>query len=162
MNKSLYTNDFVIKVIEKYSDMLIRVSFSYLKNMSDAEDVTQEVFLKLIKNPPSFESEVHEKAWLIRVAINLCKNRLRTPWFRKTLPLCETTYDFTTKENEVISAVLELKVKYRSIILLFYFEGYSIAEIAGILGQKESTIGSQLHRARKLLKSKLKEDFDDE
>jgi RNA polymerase sigma-70 factor, ECF subfamily len=162
MEESLRTDDFIIEVIEKYSDTLLRVCFSYMKNMNDAEDLTQDVFIKLMEKKPSFQSGEHEKAWLIRVAINLCKNRLKTAWFRKTLPLDEIAYNFTPKENTVVNAVLKLPAKFRGIILLYYFEGYNIAEIAGILGQKESTIGSHLHRARKLLKTNLKEDFDDE
>lgn len=150
------------EAIARYADTLVRVSFTYMKNMSDAEDVTQDVFLQLIRKNPSFESQSHEKAWLIRVAINVCKNRLKTAWFRKTLPLCEAQFNFTEAESEVMSAVMELPVKYRSVIHLFYFEEYSIEEMAGILGIKEATIGSQLHRARKLLKSKLKEGFDHE
>lgn len=152
----------ITAIIEKYSDTLIRVCFTYMKNMSDAEDITQDVLIKLIEKKPVFESNDHEKAWLIRVAINLSKNRLRTAWFRKTQPLKEEVYDFTPEESEVMESVLELPIKYRSIILLFYFEGYKIQEIASILGEKESTIGSQLHRARQLLKSKLKEDFGNE
>ncbi|HEY5584136.1 MAG TPA: sigma-70 family RNA polymerase sigma factor [Ruminiclostridium sp.] len=164
MTESLRTTDsnFIMEAIEKYSDTLIRISYSYMRNMSDAEDMTQDAFLQLIKKKPSFENDLHEKAWLIRVTINLCKNRLKTAWFRKTLPLGEARFDFTEKESEVMSAVFELPTKYRNIIHLFYFEEYRISEIATILGQKESTIGSQLHRARKMLKPKLKEDFDDE
>lgn len=162
MGAALPIDDLITNAIDKYSDLLIRISFTYMKNISDAEDVAQEVFLRLIEKRPLFESDEHEKAWLIRVAINLSKNRLKTAWFRKTLPLVEITYNFSPKENTVMKAVLELPSKFRGVILLFYFEGYSISEIAGILEQKESTVGSQLHRARKLLKSKLKEDFDDE
>jgi RNA polymerase sigma-70 factor, ECF subfamily len=162
MEESSHTRDYIRGVIDRYSDTLIRVSFSYMKNMSDAEDLTQEAFVKLIEKKPVFQSQDHEKAWLIRVTINLCKNRLKTVWFRKTLPLEEGSYNFTPKESEVMEAVLELPAKYRSIILLFYFEEYKITEIAEIVGQKEATISSQLHRARKLLKLKLKEDFDGE
>lgn len=164
MAESLRTTDFnfITEAIGKYSDTLIRISYSYMRNMSDAEDMTQDAFLQLIRKKPSFENDSHEKAWLIRVTINLCKNRLKTAWFRKTLPLCEVGFDFTEKESEVMSAVLELPAKYRNIIHLFYFEEYRINEIAAILGQKESTIGSQLHRARRLLKPKLKEGFGDE
>jgi len=149
-------------IVEKYSDMIVRVSFSYMKNMNDAEDVVQDALLQLIKRKPNFESDSHEKAWLIRVAINICKNRLKTAWFRKTLPISEGTYDFTPRENDALQAVFQLPAKYRIVIHLFYFEGYSIAEIAKILGYKESTVGSQLHRARKLLKFKLEEDADSE
>jgi RNA polymerase sigma-70 factor (ECF subfamily) len=130
-----------------------------MKNMNDAEDLAQEVFIKLMEKKPSFEDSEHEKAWIIRVAINMSKNRLKTAWFRKTEPLDEVTYSFTPKESTVMSAVLELPAKYKGVILLYYFEGYSIGEIAGILGEKESTVGSQLSRARKLLKSNLGEDF---
>lgn len=162
MNEFIYTEKYIGEIIEKYSNMLIRVCFTYMKNINDAEDLAHDAFLKLIEKRPSFESEEHEKAWLIRVSINLCKNRLKTSWFRKREPLHEGAYNFTPMESEVMSSVLELPAKYRSIILLYYFEEYSITEVAEILGKKKSTIGSQLHRARKLLKSKLKEDFDDE
>jgi len=162
MDESLRTDGFIKRIVEKYSDTLIRVCFSYMKNMNDAEDLAQEVFIKFMEKKPSFEDNEHEKAWLIRVAINMSKNRLKTAWFRKTVPLDELTYDFTPKESTVMNAVLELPSKYKGVILLYYFEGYSIAEIAGIFGEKESTIGSQLSRARKLLKSSLGEDFENE
>jgi RNA polymerase sigma-70 factor, ECF subfamily len=160
LSKSLRTDDFINRVVERYSDMLVRISFTYLKNLSGAEDVAQEVFLKLLEKRPAFENDEHEKAWLIRVAINQCKNQLKTAWFRKTTPF-DDSIDLTTPEEiEVIGAVLELPPKYRCIIQFFYYEEYSIAEIAAVLGQKVSTTGSQLHRARKLLKAKLEEEFD--
>jgi RNA polymerase sigma-70 factor (ECF subfamily) len=162
LEESLNQDNFILSAVEKYSGMLVRLCFSYMKNMSDAEDLTQDIFLKLLHKKPSFENSEHEKAWLIRVAINLSKNRLKTAWFRKTVPLDENACNFTSKENEILSTVLELPVKYRSMIHLFYYEEYSIAEISQILGINESTVGSQLHRARKLLKSKLKGDFDGE
>lgn len=162
MGESLRTDDFITRVIEKHSDTIIRICFSYMKNINDAEDLTQEVFVKLMEKRPHFESDEHEKAWIIRVAINLCKNRLKTAWFRKTVSLDEINFNFTSKENEVLSAVHKLPEKYRVVILLYYFEGYSISEIASILGERESTIGSKLFRARKLLKASLKEDFDNE
>ena len=109
---------------------------------------------------PVFENEDHQKAWLLRVAINLSKNRLKTSWFRKTTSLDNNIPLLTIEENDVLNAVQQLPVKYRSIIHLFYIEGYSISEVAAMLGRKGSTIGSQLHRARKMLKSKLEEDFD--
>jgi RNA polymerase sigma-70 factor (ECF subfamily) len=157
-------NNYINNVVEKYSDMIVRVAFSYMKNIYDAEDVTQDTLLKLIKKSPQFENESHEKAWLIRVAINNCKNRLKTVWFKKILSLQDHIYDFTDftpKENEVIHAVLKLSAKYRTVIYLFYFEGYSIVEIASILDCKESTIGSRLHRARKLLKFDLEDIYNE-
>jgi RNA polymerase sigma-70 factor (ECF subfamily) len=162
LKEYILQDNFISTAIEKYSSMLLRLCFSYMKNMSDAEDLTQDVFLKLLHKKPPFENHEHEKAWLIKVAINLCKNRLKTAWFRKTVPLDENLSGFTPEESEVLGAVLELPLKYRSIIHLFYYEEYSIAEISEILDLKESTVGSQLHRARKLLESKLRGDFDGE
>jgi RNA polymerase sigma-70 factor (ECF subfamily) len=160
MNNSSQRTNWITNVVEEFSDMLLRVAFSYMKNISDAEDMVNNTFLKLMEKNPSFENEEHKKAWLIRVTINLCKNRLKTAWFRIIIPLEDNNISFLPEENFIISAVLELPEKYRSIILLYYYDGYSIKEIAYILEAKESTISSQLQRARKQLKSKLKEDFD--
>jgi len=162
LHEALHTNDYLQRVVDKYSDMLFRITLLHLKNKSDAEDAAQDVFFKLVEKEHIFESDEHEKAWLIRVAINVCKDRLKSAWFRKTVVFEENLYNTTPEKKEVLSSVLELPVKYRSIVLLFYYENYSIAEIARIIGKKEATIGSQLHRARKLLKIKLEEDFDNE
>ena len=159
MNKFYGTENYIPYLIESYSDMLIRISFSYTKNLSDAEDITQEVFIKLLEKKPSFQSTEHEKAWLIRVSINLSKDKLKSAYFRNTAPLEGDFIDITKEDNEIIEAVLMLPLKYRSIVLLYYYEDYSISEVANILNLKDSTVGSQLSRARKLLKPILKEDF---
>ncbi len=147
-------------LIETYSDMLIRISYSYMKNLSDAEDITQEVFIKLLEKRPDFKNETHEKSWLIRVAINLSKDKLKSSYFKNTTSLEDDFVDTTQEDTDVIQAVLSLPVKYRSIVFLYYYENYSISEISNILNIKESTVGSQLSRGRKLLKSILKEDFE--
>jgi len=159
MNKFYGTENYIPYLIESYSDMLIRISFSYMKNLSDAEDITQETFVKLLEKKPSFQSTEHEKAWLIRVSINLSKDKLKSAYFRNTAPLEGDFIDITKEDNEIIEAVLMLPLKYRSIVLLYYYEDYSISEVANILNLKDSTVGSQLSRARKLLKPILKEDF---
>ena len=159
MNKFYGTENYIPYLIDTYSDMLIRISFSYMKNLSDAEDITQEVFIKLLEKKPSFQSTEHEKAWLIRVSINLSKDKLKSAYFRNTAPLEGDFIDITKEDNEIIEAVLMLPLKYRSIVLLYYYEDYSISEVANILNLKDSTVGSQLSRARKLLKPILKEDF---
>jgi RNA polymerase sigma-70 factor (ECF subfamily) len=159
MNKFYGTENYIPYLIDTYSDMLIRISFSYMKNLSDAEDITQEVFIKLLEKKPSFQSAEHEKAWLIRVAINLSKDKLKSSYFKNTAPLEGDFIDITKEDNEIIEAVLMLPLKYRSIVLLYYYEDYSISEVANILNLKDSTVGSQLSRARKLLKPILKEDF---
>lgn len=147
-------------LVDEYSDLLLRVAFTYMKNISDAEDMVQEVFLKLLDKYPDFQDSEHKKAWLIRVTINQCKNRLKSVWFKRTQPIYDVSLSYTDQDKFVMDAVLELPVKYRSVILLYYYEGYSIREISSILGAKETTVSSQLQRARAKLKSKLKEDFD--
>lgn len=140
--------------------MLIRISYSYMKNLSDAEDITQEVFIKLLEKRPDFKNKTHEKSWLIRVAINLSKDKLKSSYFKNTTSLEDDFVDTTQEDTDVIQAVLSLPLKYRSIVFLYYYENYSISEISNILNIKESTVGSQLSRGRKLLKSILKEDFE--
>lgn len=160
MNEFCGTENYIHYLIRKYSDMLIRISYSYMKNLSDAEDITQDVFIKLLEKKPSFESTEHEKAWLIRIAMNLSKDKLKSAYFKNTAPLEGDFIHVTKEDNEIIESVLRLPLKYRSIILLYYYEGYSISQVANILNLKESTVGSQLSRARKLLKPILKEDFE--
>jgi len=160
MNEFYDRENYIHYLIEKYSDMLIRITYSYMKNLSDAEDITQDIFIKLLEKKPLFENEEHEKAWLIRVSINLSKDKLKSSYFKNTEPLEDNFIHVTKDDNEVIQAVLNLPLKYRSIVLLYYYEGYSIAEVANILTLKETTVGSQLSRARKKLKSILKEDFE--
>jgi len=160
MNKFCGTENYIHYLIRKYSDMLIRISYSYMKNLSDAEDITQDVFIKFLEKSPSFVNIEHEKAWLIRIAINLNKDKLKSSYFKNTAPLEGDFIDVTKEDNEIIEAVLSLPLKYKSIVLLYYYEDYSISQVATILNLKESTVGSQLSRARKLLKPILKEDFE--
>lgn len=161
MNEKILTDDLIMQAVTRYADMLVRVGFAYLKNLHEAEDIAQETFLKLIESQPVFETEEHRKAWLLRVAINLSKNRLKTSWFKKAEPPDENRLSFTPEESAVLDAVHQLPPKYRCVIHLYYIEGYSIAEIGSLLKRNEATVASQLHRARKLLKQILKEDFDD-
>ncbi len=119
-------------------------------------------FVRLMRTSPELESPAHEKAWLLRVAINLSKNKLNSAWFKRTDTL-EESYpcaDLDSNLAFVWDAVRALPSKYREPIHLFYHEGYSTAEIARILGQKESTVRSLLHRGRSMLKETLKEAYD--
>lgn len=162
MDLSFSTEEQVDYVLTKYSNMVYRLALSRTKNIADAEDILQEVFLRLVKKRPSFESEEHRKAWLIRVTLN-CSNKLLTSaWFRRTVPL-EEELKFETKEkHDVYYAVMELPLKYRTVIHLYHYEDMSISQISDVLNIKESTIKSQLLRARQLLKTKLKGEFDNE
>lgn len=162
MEITFSTDDLINDILAKYSNMVYRLALSRTKNISDAEDILQEVFLRFINNRIEFENEEHRKAWLIRVTVNCSNKLLKSAWFRRTVPL-EEELKFESKEkSDIYYAVLELPLKYRTVIHLFYYEDLSIAQISRILAVKESTIKSQLSRARQLLKVKLKGEFDDE
>ena len=138
-------------------------AYAMVKNKEDAEDIAQEVFISYVKAKPAFESAEHEKAWLLRVTINRCKSFFRSAWQRKTTGLEDDFPDtpFTPDETAVVEAVNRLPKKYRQVIYLYYIEGYATGEIAAILEMPQNTVLSQLARARKLLKTALKGEFDD-
>lgn len=148
------------ETVELYGDMVFRLAYSYLKNRADAEDVMQEVLLKLYVEPREFESADHEKHWLLRVAANECKKLLRSPWRRRTDPLDEAAeaaaFD-RPAQSELFRQVMALPPKYRAAVYLHYYEGYSVKEIGELLGAKASTVQTWLMRARGQLKTKLKE-----
>ena len=143
------------EIIKRNENKLFRTAVAIMGNKSDAEDVVQDVFVKLFEKRLEFESSEHETAWLIRVAVNLCKSRLRSHWHKKTVPLLETYPAQTNEQQEILETVLSLPSKYRTVIHLFYYGGYSTKEIAEITKQKESTVREQLTRARRMLKDFL-------
>lgn len=160
--------------IDCYSDMLFKIAFMRLQNVQDAEDVVQEVFYQYIKREERFESDEHEKAWLIKVTLNACRKVWRSAWNRHRDGGDEdvNTYSegvqqgleegiLSVESNRILlAAVKELPAKYRDVIHLFYYEEMSIKEIGEVTGRKESTVTSQLTRARELLKRRLKEEYD--
>ncbi len=149
------------RMLDQYGDSILRLAYSYLHNMSDAEDIVQETLIKYMKTAPEFENEAHEKAWLLRVAANLSKNKIDYNKVRMADELSET---LMADEREDLSfvwdAVKSLPENMRSVIHLFYHEGYSTKEIASILSRKESTVRSDLKRGRDKLKIVLKEVYD--
>ena len=150
------------QLVSVYGDMVYRLAYAQTRSRHDADDIFQEVFLQTVRKRPVFDSVEHEKAWLLRVAINLSKNKLNSAWFKRTDTL-EESYPCDDLDSDlafVWDAVRALPPKYREPIHLFYHEGYSTAEIARILGQKESTVRSLLHRGRSMLKETLKEAYD--
>ena len=157
---SLRTDEIISRDLDDYGDMILRLAYSYMKNMHDAEDIVQEVFIQLLKNIDIFENNDHKKSWLICVTRNICKNKLKSSWFKKKEELIEMPYYDEYKDTTVLDAVMKLPVKYREIIFLYYYEGYKTAEISEITNQKESTVRSLLHRARNILKKSLKEEYD--
>jgi RNA polymerase sigma-70 factor (ECF subfamily) len=141
------------EIYKRHFDMVYRVSFSYLKNPSDTEDVTADVFVKLMNKSVTFQNAEHEKAWLIRTAINTCKDCLNH-WWRRRVNIDD--YENLKSENafhidETLYAVMGLPVRYKDVIYLFYYEGYTSEEISRILGKPHSTIRSHLREARTLL-----------
>ena len=149
------------QILDTYGDTILRYAYSYLHNRSDTEEVLQDTLIQFLKTRPVFESDEHEKAWLLRVAGNLCKNRLKYNRLRQTDELRE---ELIAEQREDLSfiwdAVQALPVQYREVIHLFYQEGYSTREISQILGRKEATIRSDLSRGRGKLKELLKEAYD--
>jgi len=147
--------------VKIFSDTVYRVSLNILKNPEDSKDVMQNVFLRYFKHQHTFESKEHIKAWLIRVAVNESKRYLK---INKTESVsleevANTLFVENKEDGDIFRAVMSLDEKYRTVILLYYFEGYDVKEIARILKRNQATVRTQLSRARELLKSKLKEDF---
>ena len=148
------------KLLDAYGDLLLRYAYSYLHNMADAEEVLQDTLVQFLKTAPDFASPEHEKAWLIVTASNLCKNAVQH-WSRSKREEVEDWEAFLgateppEEESAVMTAVMQLPDPYRTVVYLFYFEGYSGMEIAGMLGKKESTVRSLLHRAKKRLSKVL-------
>ncbi len=143
------------EAFNKYSDMVYRLAFARVKNRYDADDILQDVFLRFIKAKHKVNSEEHAKALLIKITINCSKSLLGSSWFKKTEPLSENL-GVSDETSETLDAVLRLPQKYRTVIHLYYYCGYSIDEIAKILSTKPSTVKSQLYRAREKLKPMLK------
>lgn len=158
----MLSNEQFTCLAEKYIDTVYRVAFNYLKSAVDAEDVTQNVFLKLLKEKKSFEGETHVKHWLIRVALNECKNVTRSRWWKaESFEDYAATLTFDEPgHSDLFHAVMDLPKKYRLPIYLHHYEGYSTEEVAGILGVPRGTVCTQLMRGRELLKKTLTEVDD--
>ena len=155
----------VQELMALYQNNLFIIAFNVCKNVEDAEDVVQDTFLQYHTSKRDFESEQHIRAWLIRVAINKAKNINMSFWRRSGMPLEEyiETLTFETPEAETLfEEVMKLPEKYRIVIHLFYYEDYTIREIAQIMNVTESNVKVRLTRGRRLLRNVLKEEWDDE
>ena len=156
---SFGTDEYIGRIVAEYSNTLLRIAMTRLSSPADAEDAVQEVFLRLLTARPHFRDGEHEKAWLIRAtihrAVDICRSRER-----QNLPLEEAETLSATDEgsSELLSAVQALPEKYSSVIHLYYYEGYSIQEIAKTLGLPSPTVGTRLSRGREQKKKLLKED----
>ena len=134
------TKERLEQIFRDYYQLIYRVAFSQVKNHADAEDITQEVFLKIIRHDMRYQSMEHERAWIVRVTINLCRDLLKSKWH---------------KTDDMMWAVLQLPEKYRNCLYLFYYEDYSIKEIAQSLEMPENTVKTNLKRGRQALKEFL-------
>ena len=148
----------VNRAIEQYADMVRRLCMIYLKNYADTEDIFQTVFLKYVLSAISFESAEHEKAWLIRVTINACKD-LRKSFFRSRTvsldQLAEQPLALPQDHREVLEAVLALPQKYKDVVYLHYYEEYTAPQISQILGKNVNTVYTLLTRAKQMLRERL-------
>ncbi len=156
-----------IKAVDTYAGTLYRIACTYCRQHADAEDIVQTAFMKLYQTETEFQDEEHIKRWLIRVTVNEARNLCSSFW-KKNVTSLESSgmiqpYDFPRPEySDLYDAVLSLPGKYKIVVHLYYYEDYSVKEIAEILSLKETTVQTQLMRARKQLKIKLKEVWQDE
>ena len=153
----------VNRAVEQYADMVRRLCMLHLKNAADTEDIFQNVFLKYVLRSMPFESEAHEKAWFIRVTINACKDLLKSFFRSRTVSLDEVVQlpaETPPDHREVLEAVLSLPPKYKDVVYLHYYEGYTAPEISHMLGKNVNTVYTRLNRSKQLLREKLGGDGD--
>lgn len=164
MASLLRTDKEITEIYNRNADTVYYVCYSFMKNKPEAEDMVQETFLRLITKGRAFESERHEKAWLIVTASNLCKDALKR-MHRREEPL-EDHWGLASPEalrdNPVLEAVLSLPAEYKTVVHMYYYEGYTAREIAGALRCPQATVRTRLARARKLLKTMLGGGSDDQ
>ena len=160
MEQHNYLNErTIVQIVETYSDMLLRIAINRVRSMSEAEDIVQAVYLRLMTRQPRFKSPEHERAWLIRTAINLCLDYHKSASRRTSVPLNDDIAAAQPEENaEVLEAVWRLPERDRYIVYLYYYEELPVKEIASLLDEQTGTITSRLSRARKKLKLLLKGD----
>jgi len=143
------------RLVNLYADMILRISYQYLKQTCDAEDICQTVFLKYLTHDLRFDSPEHEKAWIIRTTINACKDHLKSAWFRRTAALDDAAQIAAPEvpDTWLLEAMKGLPEKYRISLYLYYYEEYSAREIADVMGVSESAVGQYLTRGRRKLRT---------
>lgn len=147
------------RLINTYADTILRISYMYLKQTCDAEDICQDVFMKLLTGDFQFHNPSHEKAWIVRATINACKDHLRVAFWKHAVNLDKAVEIAAPEipESELLDLVMGLPKNYRTSIYLHYYEGYPVYEIAALLGKSENTVSAYLCRGRKRLKSLMAE-----
>ena len=153
------------RAVEQYADLVRRICMIHLKNYEDSEDIFQTVFLKYVLRSEPFDSQEHEKAWIIRVTVNACRDLLKSFFRSRTVSLdqlIERPQDMPEDHSDILEAVLELPARFRDVVYLHYYEGYTAPEIGRILKKNPNTVYTLLPRARQPLKTKLEGVIDDE
>ncbi len=154
-----------LAIADKYKDTIYRIALNYFGNRHDADDMVQDVLMKLYTSNKQFESEEHIRNWLIRVTVNSCRNTLRMPWRSRNVAFSElsatTTFEHQ-EQSDLFLSVMGLPEKYRTVLYFFYYEDFSVKEISQLLKLKESAVTTRLSRARNQLKNKLAEVCQDE
>lgn len=151
------------RAVDLYADTVRRLCMIYLKSYDDTEDIFQNVFIKYLLSNIEFQSSEHEKAWIIRVTINECKDLLKNFFRSKSVPLAEIKElpaDMSAESANVLEAVMQLPQKYKDVIYLHYYEGYTADEISKMLNRRTNTVYTQLARARAALKERLGDEFE--
>ena len=146
-------------LVEHYADLLLRIGKTWLGDMDDAKDICQTVLIKLLENPRAFPEESQERAWVVRVAVNECKNWRKTAWFRRRVPLDESLQlaaeDPEPEDGGLLAQVQALPAMYREVIFLRYYEGYEVKEIAALLGRSPALVSTHLKRGKEKLRNML-------
>lgn len=160
MDKAYFT-----AAVEQYQNMVYRTAFHALGSSQDADDAVQEVFLRLFNCREDFEGGEHLRRWLLRVTVNYCRDVLRSPWRKRRVSLGElpeTPVFDRPEQTALYQEVMNLPEKYRTVLNLFYYEELSVKEIGELLGLRTSTVTTRLARARRQLKTRLGENWQDE
>lgn len=147
------------RLAEMYADAILRLSYTYLRNTDDAQDICQTVFVKLLAEPKVFDSPEHERGYILRMTVNACKDLLKSPWRKRTCGLdsCVEISAPEGSDGSVLQALNQLPKRYRTVLYLFYYEGYQASEIGRILGIPTATVHTRLARGREKLKPILEE-----
>lgn len=150
-----------IYLFNLFKNDIYRLAYSYTNNISDSDDITQSVFIKLYRKMDKFDSDISVKKWLIKVTINECKSLFLSSWYKRITSITdkENNISIDLKDNDILSCIMELPKKYKLVIYLYYYENYKIKEIAEVLKMNENTVKTNLSRARDLLRDILKEEI---
>lgn len=155
----MWDNDRAEYLVRRYSDAILRIGYTWLGDLDDAKDICQTVLIKLLEDGRLFSDPEQERAWVIRVAVNACKNWRKSAWFRRSvrldaaLPLAAEASE--PEDGTLLRAIDRLPSKYRQVIYLRYYEGYEVKEIAGLLKQSPALVSTHLARAKAKLKTML-------